>query len=60
LGEVVGYKPWSVYEYFWGAAVVDRRTGKVHQIAVNGSTIDVENQRVILHDNGIEFEGEGK
>lgn len=55
MDNVVKFKSWAVYEYPWGAAVVDRRTKKVHQIAVNGSTIDVSNKNVMLHNNGIQF-----
>ena len=53
---------YSVYEFPWGAAIKEIRTGKWLTIFIGSDTaqeIDVSNIAVILHDNGIEFIKEG-
>lgn len=49
--------PWKVEEYYWGSTV-SHRAGKVSKIFLkpNGIEIDCTNLKVIIHDNGIEFE----
>lgn len=48
---------WEVYEFNWGTAVKEKRTGKWNKIFIKpgGQEIDVERLSVIIHDNGIEF-----
>ena len=48
---------YAVYEFPWGTAVKEKRTGKWTNIFLrpDGQEIDVSNIEVILHDNGIEF-----
>lgn len=49
---------YSVYEFPWGSAVKEVRTGKWLKIFIVSSTvqeIDISNITVILHHNGIEF-----
>lgn len=48
---------WEVYEFIWGTAVKERRTGKWYRIFLkpDGQEINIENIAVTLHKNGIEF-----
>ena len=48
---------YAVYEFPWGTAVKEKRTGKWTNtfLRPDGQEIDVSNIEVILHDNGIEF-----
>lgn len=48
---------WEVYEFPWGSAVCEQRTGKWTTVFLkpNGQEIDVSNLNVELHENGIEF-----
>ena len=55
--KVVPLHGWEVYEFLWGAAVREQRTGKWTNIFLKpkGQEIDVSNLNVELHENGIEF-----
>ncbi len=48
---------YAVYEFPWGTAVKEKRTGKWTTVFLkpDGQGIDVSNIEVILHNNGIEF-----
>lgn len=48
---------WEVYEFSWGTAVKEKRTGKWQRVFLkpDGQEINVELLDVLLHDNGIEF-----
>lgn len=48
---------YAVYEFPWGTAVKEKRTGKWTNIFIkpDGRVIDVSQNEVILHENGIEF-----
>jgi len=48
---------YAVYEFPWGTAVKEKRTGKWTTVFLkpDGQRIDVSNIEVILHNNGIEF-----
>ena len=48
---------YAVYEFPWGTAVKEKRTGKWTNIIIkpDGQVIDVSQNEVILHENGIEF-----
>lgn len=48
---------YAVYEFPWGTAVKEKRTGKWTNIFIkpDGQVIDVSQNEVILHENGIEF-----
>ena len=61
-GEDIDYKPWSAVEYLWGAALVDRRTDKEIKVFIkpDEQELNVEGLDIILHENGIEFIGEGE
>lgn len=55
--KVVPLFGYAVYEFPWGTAVKEKRTGKWTTVFLkpDGQRIDVSNIEVILHDNGIEF-----
>lgn len=48
---------WEVYEFPWGTAVRERRTGRWTHVFLSpdGQEIRVDGLDVALHDNGIEF-----
>lgn len=49
---------YAVYEFPWGSAIKEMRTGKWLTVFIGPGTaqeIDVSNLKVILHGNGIEF-----
>ena len=53
-------KPWEVVEFPWGTAIKQRRGKWTHLcLRPDGQVVNVENVDVILHDNGIEFKGDG-
>lgn len=55
--DVVNLFFWEVYEFSWGTAVKEKRTGKWQRVFLkpDGQEINVELLDVLLHDNGIEF-----
>jgi hypothetical protein len=55
--KVIQLYRWEVYEFLWGTAVKEKRTGKWTTVFLkpDGQRIDVSNIEVILHDNGVEF-----
>ena len=48
---------WEVYEFSWGTAVKEQRTGKWTNIFLkpDGQEINVSLLNIELHENGIEF-----
>lgn len=56
-GKLLHLFSWEVYEFPWGTAVKEQRTGKWKRLFLypNGQEIDVEGIEIILHCNGIEF-----
>ena len=55
--KVIPLNRWEVYEFSWGTAVREQRTGKWTNIFLkpDGQEIDVSCLNVELHENGIEF-----
>ena len=53
--KILPLNTYDVYEFPWGSAVKDWRRDKWLTIHISESEVDVENIRVRLHDNGIEF-----
>jgi hypothetical protein len=55
--KVIQLYRWEVYEFPWGTAVQEQRTGKWTNIFLkpDGQEIDVSLMNVELHENGIEF-----
>lgn len=55
--KIVSLYEYGVYEYKWGSAIRERRTGKWIKIFLkpDAQEIDVENLNVEVHENGIEF-----
>ena len=55
--KVINLFVYEVYEYFWGSAVRERRTGQwiVAFLKPDGREINLEGCSVIVHENGIEF-----
>lgn len=54
---VIQLHRWEVYEFPWGSAVREQRTGKWTNIFLkpDGQEIDVSSLNVELHENGIEY-----
>lgn len=54
---VVQLFAYEVYEFYWGAAVYEQRTGKWIRafLRPNGQEINLEGLDVEVHENGIEF-----
>jgi hypothetical protein len=55
--KVVSLFSWEVFEYFWGTAIKERRTGKWIRgfLKPNAREINLEGITVVIHENGIEF-----
>jgi hypothetical protein len=55
--KVIQLYRWEVYEFPWGTAVQEQRTGKWTNIFLkpDGQEIDISSLNVELHENGIEF-----
>jgi len=55
--KVIQLYRWEVYEFPWGTAVQEQRTGKWTNIFLkpDGQEIDVSLLNIELHENGIEF-----
>ena len=51
---VVKFAPWEVHQFPWGSAV-KKRNGSWTRVFIGGQELNVDNIKVILHDNGIEF-----
>lgn len=57
MSKVVPLFGYAVYEFPWGTAVKEKRTGKWTNIFLkpDGQEIDVSLLNIELHENGIEF-----
>ncbi len=55
--KVVSLFTYEVFEYFWGTAVRERRSGKwiAAYLKPDGREIKLEGCPVEVHENGIEF-----
>ena len=51
---VVEFKPWEVHKFPWGSAV-KKTNGNWTHVCIGDQVLNVENIRVVLHENGIEF-----
>lgn len=56
-GKIIRLYSYGVYEFSWGTAVKELRTGRWIRLFLsrNHQEIDVEGIPVELHENGIEF-----
>lgn len=56
-GNVISLRLWEVYQFFWGTAVRERRSGKWIRafLSPSGQEIDLSDVDAEIHENGIEF-----
>lgn len=54
---VISLHLWEVYQFFWGTAVRERRSGRWIRAFISplGQEIDLSDLDVEIHENGIEF-----
>jgi hypothetical protein len=51
---VKNFQPWEVIKFSWGTAVKHVKGSWTH-VFIGEQEINVENMKIILHDNAIEF-----
>jgi hypothetical protein len=54
MGNVIDLNLFEVYAFPWGSAV-KRRKGSWTHIFIGNQELFVEEMKIVLHDNGIEF-----